>query len=156
MLLNIAFSLLMIAACVPALVYGGWEGRRTCLMLLVAALATYFGATTLKHVITLPHATIIVDSVLLAGLAHVALRTDRYWPLWICAFHMLSILSFLAWQFAPNSPLLFKALSGVWSIPELIVLCVGPLLDLRHTASRTPLRRSLPEAGSAEDRGTEG
>jgi len=148
MLLNITFILLMIAACVPALAYGGWEGRRTCLMFLVAAVATYFGATTLKHLLSLPDATIIVDAILLAGLAYVALRSNRYWPLWICAFHMLSVLSFLAWQFAPNSPLLFKAISGVWSIPELLVLCIGPLLDQRRTPSR--------EMRGAEDRRIEG
>lgn len=148
MLLNLAFSLLMIAACVPALVWGGLEGRKICLMFLVAALSTFFGATTLKEMVTLPDATIIVDLVLLGGLAHVAARTDRYWPLWICAFHMLSVLSFLAWQFAPNSPLLFKAISGIWSIPELIVLCVGPILDLRQSSSQ--------ELRSAENRRIEG
>ncbi|WP_159980868.1 MULTISPECIES: hypothetical protein [unclassified Novosphingobium] len=144
MLLNFAFSFLMIAACVPALVWGGSEGRKICLMFLIAALATYFGATTLKKLVTLPDATIIVDLILLGGLLHVAVRTDRYWPLWICAFHMLSVLSFLAWQFVPNSPLLFKAISGIWSIPELIVLCVGPILDLRQSSSQ--------ELRSAEDR----
>ncbi len=148
MLLNIVFTLLMIAACLPALAWGGWEGRRICSMFVVAALATYFGTTALKQVITLPDATIVVDAVLLVGLAHVALRTDRYWPLWICAFHMLSVLSFLAWQFAPNSPLLFKAVSAIWSIPQLIVLCVGPILDLRQTTS--------PRTHDAENRRVEG
>lgn len=136
MLLNLVFGILMLFACVPALLWGGWEGRRICLMFVFAGLATYIGATTLKPYTSLPDASIVVDMVLLAGLAHVAARTDRYWPLWICAFHMLSILSFLAWQFAPGSGKLFKAISGIWSIPELIALCVGPILDLRHALSR--------------------
>jgi hypothetical protein len=146
MLLNLAFGFLMLVACVPALLWGGWEGRRICLMFVVAGLATYLGATVFKPLVGLPEATVLVDLLLLGALLQVAVRTDRYWPLWICAFHALSIVSFLAWQIVPDSPRLFKAISAVWSIPELIVLCVGPLLDLRH-ASRgmVDAERRYPE-----------
>lgn len=115
-------------------------------MFVVAGFATYIGATTLKTHIHLANATVLVDLVLLAGLAHVAARTDRYWPLWICAFQALSVLSFLAWQIVPESPRVFKALSAVWSIPQLIVLCVGPILDLRHGAGGTS--RAEPPHGN--------
>lgn len=147
MLLNIAFAILMGIACVPPLVWGGWEGRETCIMFVIAALATYFGATTLKNLVSLPNATIMVDLMLLAGLAHVAARTDRYWPLWICAFHMLSVFSFLAWQFVPTSPRLFKAISAVWSIPELVVLSIGPILDMRHASAQELSHAKRPRTG---------
>ncbi|WP_330704265.1 hypothetical protein [Novosphingobium resinovorum] len=112
-------------------------------MFVAAALATYLGTTVLKHHVSLANATFLVDLALLCGLTQVALRTDRYWPLWICAFHALSVIAFLAWQIVPNSPRLFKAISAFWSIPQLVVLCAGPILDLRH-ASR--------EAADAEHR----
>lgn len=138
--LNVIFISLMIAACAPALIWGGWEGRTTCLMLFIAAFATFFGATTLKPWVSLPDISFVIDMILLLGLLQVAIRTDRYWPLWICALHMLSVMTYAAWQFAPGSGKLFKAISGVWSIPELIILCVGPILDIRHLVSRKDAR----------------
>lgn len=145
MLLNLVFGILMFVSCLPALLWGGWEGRRICLMFVVAALATYIGATTFKTQISLAHSTVMVDFVLLIGLAHLAAKTDRYWPLWICAFQALSVISFLTWEIVPNTPRLFKAASAVWSIPQLIVLCVGPILDLRHS-SRGARRAEPPYA----------
>lgn len=124
----------MLVSCIPALWWGGWEGRRICALFVIAGFATYLGATVLKPLVALPDATIVVDILLLVALGQVAMRTNRYWPLWICAFHALSVLSFLAWQIVPNSPRLFKAISAVWSIPQLIVLCIGPVLDFRHAS----------------------
>lgn len=127
--LNLIFTVLVIATCIPAIAWGGWEGRQTCAMLIGTGIVTGISTFLFRTASLLPAATFTLDLALAGGLLRVALRTDRYWPIWIFALHALSLLTFVAWLIVPGQPPLFRAVAGFWSIPELLILCIGPSLD---------------------------
>ena len=129
LLLNVIFTALVVSACLPALIWGGWEGRQTCAMFIIAGIAT--GAASISAMIPIGQSATLfsLDVLLAAGLLRIALKTNRYWPLWICSFQALSILTFVAWKIILGAPSLFQTVAGFWSIPQLVVLCIGPILD---------------------------
>lgn len=134
---------ILVASGLYACVYGGWEGRTLCAALTLAAFGTRFVIRSLGPVIGLPGATFAVDFPLLICLFAVAFYTDRYWPLWIVAFHLLSVLTFAAWVAMPGiHDRVFEEVASVWSLLIQAVLPIGVYLD------RKAERRSHESAGS--------
>jgi hypothetical protein len=73
-----------------------------------------------------------VDVTLLAGLLLIALRSSSYWPLWMVAFHLVSVTTHVATIAQPQlSPLIYFALQSFWSLPLLLVMVAGIRLDRR-------------------------
>lgn len=136
-LINISFFILLVVSGAFAWRNGGWEGRSLCTMLLLAAAATPFGLTLLQATYGVPNVIFAVDCTLLVGLGVVASQTDRYWPLWIFAFHLISVLTFAAWSAAPTiMPRIFEDAAAFWSIPIQLILFAGPYLDRRSERIR--------------------
>ncbi len=143
-LINISFSVLLFGSCGYAWIRGGREGKALCLLLLSAALGTPAAISLLRPYFGLPLVTFVVDLVLLVALGSIALRTDRFWPLWILAFHFLSVMTFVAWWLAPGmAGIVYEDSAAFWSIPALGVLFLGPFLD-RAAARKRGSPRSSP------------
>lgn len=78
-----------------ALWRGGWPERLAAGAMILAWLASgllyktrlWFGPQT---------AVFLVDLSLLLVLLFIALRSDRWWPMWACGFHALSLILTLA------------------------------------------------------------
>ena len=74
---------------------GGWPERLAAVAMILAWIATglfykthlWFGPQT---------AVFLVDLSLMLVLLFIALRSDRWWPMWACGFHGLTLILMLA------------------------------------------------------------
>ena len=88
---------------------------------------------------------LIVDAVTLAAFTFVALRSDRYWPLWVSGLQLTTSIAHLLKAIQPDPiPIAYAAAGRVWSYPILIILAVGTWRV--HSASRQHAGESLPAA----------
>ncbi len=135
----------VLMSCGVAALIGGWEGKWIAFLYLCA-----FGATRLiwlqpdffwsdyHHIIAL------IDISLLVGLYAVALRSDRWWPIWIAGLHLLTVLSHIQAGLAPAfASRVFFALEVFWAPIKMLVLLLGALVDWKadHDASLRNGRR---------------
>ncbi len=85
---------LLIVACV-ALWRGGWPERVAAIAMTAAWLATgiVYNNILQRGVQVAP---MVVDALLLSVLLFIALRSNRWWPMWACAFQALTFVLHLA------------------------------------------------------------
>jgi len=68
----------------------------------------------------------IVDLAVLAGFLAVALRSDRFWPLWVAGLQLTTLLGHLL-KGVDNElfPRAYGAAMTFWSYPIILILAVG-------------------------------
>jgi len=123
-----------------ALWRGGWPERLAGAAMILAWFATgvfynsnqRFGPQT---------AVFLVDLGLMAILLFIALRSDRWWPMWACGFHGLTLTLMLATLADPKIPNRASLIAGggVFSYLAMAALFFGALPRRpRHAAPRAP------------------
>ena len=91
---------------------------------------------------TIEEGEVAVDLVVLAVFLLVALRSDRFWPLWIAGLQLTTILAHLlkAIDFK-LLPFAYGAAERFWSYPILVIIAVGAWRQhRRHLADSNPAR----------------
>ena len=79
---------------------------------------------------------VIIDLARFAGLAFVALRANRFWPIWLSAFQLLALGAHLAKAMDLTiHPVIYGAMEAMWSYGILIGLIVVTRHHRRLTAS---------------------
>ena len=76
-----------------------------------------------------------VDICLFAGFVAIALRSERFWPLWIAGLQLTTIVGHF--MKVLNEELFYRsygAAIGVWSYPILLILLVGTWRSYLHRA----------------------
>lgn len=123
----ILFNALLAAACGYALWRGRSDERLTATVCLAATLASFVLAAPSTHRYTsVEGGVLIVDVFTLGAFAYVALRSDRFWPLWISGLQLTtSIAHFLKAAEPDLVPIAYAAAGRLWSYPILIILAVG-------------------------------
>jgi hypothetical protein len=98
-------------------------------------------ADPLLHVVLQPRfrevdpTHVIIDVARFAGLAAVALRANRYWPIWLSAFQLLALGAHLAKAMdLAIHPVIYGAMQAMWSYGILIGLIVATRVHQRLTA----------------------
>lgn len=119
--------------------HGKSEGRRAILLFLAATLLT--AAVQVLH--TRWQQThwplMAVDTAYLVATYVFALRSERYWPLWIAAFQLLTVASHFATIIAPNYlPKIYTAIATFWVVPLLLSMVAGVYLDHRALKRLVP------------------
>jgi hypothetical protein len=71
-------------------------------------------------------AILIIDAGMLLIFTGLALRTDRFWPLWVAALQVLAVLAHLA-KLADPEMLRngYGFVMAVWSYPQLLAIALG-------------------------------
>lgn len=130
--LYLLFTILWVSTCTYAWLRGGWEGRIIAALLVLALLATPVAIRLAAPIASKGATLLLVDAMLLAGLVAVALRTDRYWPLWLVGLHLLSVCAeILALMEGRQLMHAYEAVQVFWTVPMQVVLAYGVLLDRR-------------------------
>lgn len=116
--------------CYLAWRHGGLDERLTAGAFVAATLASRLLQTGYGHT---EMGVLAVDLALLAALIVLALRSDRFWPMWAAAFQLVGSMVHIgsmaetgnfAWAYAVG--LIF------WSYPVIIALMVGTWLEARY------------------------
>jgi hypothetical protein len=81
----------------------------------------------------------LLDWTILLVVWYLALTSDRYWPIWFAAMQTLTvIIQVIAQTQEGMSRSVLLNLAGFWSLPALIAMTWGTILDWRERASASP------------------
>lgn len=118
------FRLLLLLIVLYAFLRGGRDERLAAAMCLVAAVATTLLLSPLQQrFATVEYAVFAVDLLLLAGFIIIALRSKRFWPLWVSGLQLTTIFGHL-FKFA-EADLVSKAYAAslnFWAYPIILIL----------------------------------
>lgn len=111
--------------------WGGLDERLAAGGFIIATLSS--NLANQSHYLHTEMGVLTIDVMLLIGLLVLALRSDRFWPMWATAFQLVGTTVHFAsmtetgdfaWAYAVG--LIF------WSYPVLIALIVGTWLEARY------------------------
>jgi hypothetical protein len=131
MLHTIVFNALLLASCGYALWRGAAPERAAAAIMLAATLATVAALRAgPNRFATVETGVFAVDIVTFVAFTALALRAQRYWPMWLAALQLDALVTHLAMLLAPRTmPWAYAVLIAGWSYPSLLLLAAG---TMRH------------------------
>jgi hypothetical protein len=85
-----------------------------------------------------------VDAATFAGFALIALRSERFWPLWLAGFQLTTVFSHLLKAIQLDlMPQAYAAAARFWVYPIFLIIVVGTWRSHRRRAQR---KRELASA----------
>jgi hypothetical protein len=129
----ILFDALLLGVCGYALLRGKWDARIVALVCIIANFASY---AAVSHYASVETGVLIVDLLTFAAFTYVALRSDRFWPLWISGLQLTTSLGHLLKGLETELvPIAYATALRFWSYPILIILAIGTWRQHRRARS---------------------
>ena len=120
---EILFDLLLFATCGYALVYGRQDAKIVGAVCIAASIASLAVASRYSGV---EIGVLIIDLLTLAVFVFVALRSDRFWPLWISGLQLTTTIGHLLKAIELDLvPIAYAVALRFWAYPILIILAVA-------------------------------
>lgn len=92
-----------------------------------------------------PFWLLLADTSFMVFLYALALLSRRFWPLWMAGFQLVTVATHVASLTGPAFlPRLYTAMSTLWSVPILLVMLIGVILD-NHAGLDRPHSAALPD-----------
>lgn len=132
------FVTLLALCCGYALWRGNRDARIVAVTCCVATLATHLAIAPLRdRYASVEEGLILVDGLTLLVFVLVALRSDRFWPLWVAGLQLTAAVAHLLKGLHLDLlPRAYGAALAFWSYPILIILVVGAYRS--HRRARQP------------------
>lgn len=126
-----AFAAVMVLTCGSALWFGRDSERWTALALIMAAVASVFAQAS--KFFEPESGILLIDLALLAYLVWLALRSDRFWPLYAAGFQVIGTLIHIA-RLTDDSIWHSAYATGqvLWAYPVLLTLAAGTWFEARR------------------------
>ena len=136
------FRALLLASCGYALWRGRSDERVVALVCLGATLASRFVFSPISiRYSNIELGLLIIDLFVLAAFIFVALRSHRFWPLWVAGLQLTSSTAHLMKAIDEQLlPMAYGAAIALWSYPILIILAIGTWRGQRQMRSEQNLR----------------
>ena len=121
--------------------YALWRGRKyeqlSALVFIGASIASVAARSSLhESYLAVARSDFIIDSLVLVATIAIALRSDRFWPLWVAGLQLTISMSHVLKTIRPDLlPLAYAAAERFWSYPTLIILFVGAWRQHRRRMS---------------------
>ncbi len=117
----------LLLICGFAMIRGQRDERLAASVCLLATLATRFAISPLQERYGgVEIGLLLIDMLVLAAFVAIALRSERFWPLWIAGLQltgsMAHLLKAVDWDLMPRA---YAAAAVFWSYPILLVLAIG-------------------------------
>ena len=128
---QIIFDVVMIATCFTALWYGRNSERCTAVVLVCAAVASLLASSS--RFFQPESGIMLIDLALLSYLIWLAMRSDRFWPLYAAGFQIIDTLIHVA-RITDDSIFQSAYATGqiLWSYPVLLTLAAGTWFEARR------------------------
>lgn len=127
MLSPTAYYIVLLSICSYAWIFGRRDERAVAAICIAATLATSLVISPFENRFSGMEAGILlVDLGAFAGFTWVALRSDRFWPLWISGLQLTTSLAhFLKAVNLDLLPHAYAAAARFWVYPILLILVIG-------------------------------
>jgi hypothetical protein len=128
--------------------YALWRGRKyEQLSAVICVAATIFSilfhASWRERYMGVELSDLVIDTLVLAAFVVIALRSDRFWPLWVAGLQLTINMSHLFKALQPNlMPYAYAAAERFWSYPTLVIIAVGAWRQHRRRLEGAPVRSS--------------
>ena len=138
------FWALLLVTCSYAL----WRGRKyeqwSAMVCIAASVGSVlFRASVRDSYLGIENSDLIIDSLVLFAFVAIALRSDRFWPLWVAGLQLTISMSHLLKALQPSLiPLAYAAAERFWSYPTLLIIALGAWRQHRRHLAPSELRTS--------------
>lgn len=133
MLRIILFDLLLFGTCGYALLYGRQDARIIGAVCIAANFASYALVSRYDGV---ELGVLAIDLAVFAIFTAVALRSDRFWPLWVSGLQLTTALGHLLKAIEIDLvPIAYAVSLRFWSYPILIILAVATWRSRKRQSS---------------------
>ncbi|MEO7751348.1 MAG: hypothetical protein ABIS09_08515 [Sphingomicrobium sp.] len=135
------FRALLALVALYALLRGRRDERQVGLILVVGVLATHLVISPVHgRFAGLETAVMMVDIAVFGGFLWVALRSERFWPLWIAGLQLTTLLGhFMKVLNAELFSWAYGAALAFWGYPILLILAIGTWRGQRRETTRPRL-----------------
>ena len=136
MLSPLTYWILLLAVFAYAFLRGKIDERMAAVICVVATIATKLVHTPLSTRFSeVEVGVMIVDLAALAGFVMIALRSERFWPLWVAGFQLTTIIAHLFKIIDLDLvPKVYAAAARFWAYPIFIIIVIGTFRS--HQRSR--------------------
>ena len=127
MLSPFTYWMLLLAVTACAFVWGKVDERMAAAICIVATIATKLVHTPLSSRFThVEVGVMIVDLATLVGFTVIALRSERFWPLWVAGLQLTTIIAHIFKVVDLELvPKVYAAASRFWVYPIFLIIVVG-------------------------------
>lgn len=134
----IIFGPLLLAVCLYAWWRGGGDERIVAATCLAGTAATMLAISPLhQRYAGVEQGLLFVDLAVLAGFVAVALKSNRFWPLWVAGLQLTTsvghLLKGIDHELLPRA---YGAALQFWSYPILVILAAGTYRHHRRMMQR--------------------
>ena len=111
--------------------YALWRGRKyeqlSAIIFISASVVSVLARSPVQQrYLGVEVSDLFIDSFVLVSMLVIALRSDRFWPLWVAGLQLTISMSHLLKAIQPDLlPLAYAAAERFWSYPTLIILFIG-------------------------------
>ena len=111
--------------------YALWRGRKyeqlSAIIFISASVVSVLARSPVQQrYLGVEVSDLFIDSFVLVSMLVIALRSDRFWPLWVAGLQLTISMSHLLKAIQPDLlPLAYAAAERYWSYPTLIILFIG-------------------------------
>lgn len=115
--------------------WGGFDERLAASGFVLATIATNAASneTMAKTFVHTETGVLLIDVLLFFGLLALALRSDRFWPMWAAAFQLVGTMFHFARMFeAGDFAWAYYIALIFWTYPVFIALGLGTWFEGRH------------------------
>lgn len=127
MLSPLAYFLVLFAVCGYAFARGRSDERFAAGVCIVASIASVLVMSPLTGRYSgIEAGVLIVDLLALAGFIAIALRTDRFWPLWVAGLQLTTLVAHLLKAIQLDlMPHAYAAAARFWVYPIFLIIVIG-------------------------------
>lgn len=121
------FLPVLLAVCLYAWWRGGPDERIVAAACLAGTAATLLVVSPLRYrYANVEEGLLLVDAAVLAGFVTVALRSKRFWPLWVAGLQLTTFIGHVLKGVDQDLlPRAYGAALQFWSYPILLILAIG-------------------------------
>ena len=112
--------------CAYAFLRGRADERLAAATCIVATFATNLVYSPVGSYAGVETGVLIVDALAMLGFTFIALRTDRFWPLWVAGLQMTTLVGHVLKAIDPLLiPQVYAAAARFWVYPIFLIIVIG-------------------------------
>jgi hypothetical protein len=140
MLNPLFYHSVLIVVCAYAFLRGQRDERFAAVICIVATIATrLFLSPLTERYSGVETGVFVVDLLTLTGFTYIALRSDRFWPLWVAGLQLTTILAHamkaVDFELVPK---IYAAAARFWVYPIFLIIVIGTWRTQHREQYREP------------------